>query len=72
MHSDVNRHFWKPHRPIRMLLEEGHGNEFFFADMHGHSQTCPRTIGSGSMDDKDAPRTIRTRFKDRFVFSHTT
>ena len=37
--------------------------------MHGHSQTCPRTIGTGFTDDKDASRTIRTGFTDRFVVS---
>ena len=28
---------------------------------------CPRTIGLGFMDNKDASRTIRTRFMDRFM-----
>ena len=35
---DVNGHYWKPHRPIRMLLEEGHGHENFLqisTDIHG-------------------------------------
>ena len=32
--------------------------------------TCPRTIGTGLMDDKDASRTIRMGFTDRFVVSH--
>ena len=40
--------------------------------MHGHSQTCPRAIGTGFMDNKDASRTISTGFTDRFVVSHTT
>ena len=35
-----------------------------------YSLTCPRTIAF--TDDKDASRTIRTGFTDRFVVSHTT
>ena len=53
-----------------MVLEEGHRNEFFFADMHRHSRMCPRTIGMGFTDDKDASKTIRTGFTDRFVVFH--
>ena len=26
---DVNGHYWKPQAPIRMLVEEGQGNELF-------------------------------------------
>ena len=40
--------------------------------MHGCLRICPRTIGAGFMDDKDASRTIRTGFTDRFVVSHDT
>ena len=40
--------------------------------MHGESQSSPRTIGMGFTDDKDASRTIRTGFTDRFVISHNT
>ena len=41
----------------------------FFADMHGHAGMCPRTIWTGFTDDKDASRTVRTGFTDRFVVS---
>ena len=40
--------------------------------MHGCLRTCPQTIGMGFTDDKDASRTIRTGFTDRFVLSHNT
>ena len=40
--------------------------------MHGSLQTCPRTIGTGFMDDKDASRTITMGFINRFVVSHST
>ena len=40
--------------------------------MQGHSRTCPRTIGTEFTDDKDASRTIRTGFTDRFVISQAT
>ena len=40
--------------------------------MHGCLRTCPRIIGTGFTDDKEASRTIRTGFTDRFVVSHDT
>ena len=43
-----------------------------YADMHRCLQMCPRTIGTGFTDNKDASRTIRTAFTDRFVVSHCT
>ena len=33
---------------------------------------CPRAIGMGFTDNKDASRTISTGFTDRFVVSHDT
>ena len=38
----------------------------------GYARTCPRTIGTGFTDDRDASRTIRTGFTKRFVVSHAT
>ena len=69
MPPDVNGHSLKLHGPIRMVLEEGHGNEIFLR-IYIHSLMCPRTIGTGFMDDKDASRTIRMGFTDRYVVSH--
>ena len=40
--------------------------------MHGHLRTWPRTIGAGFTYDKDASRTIRTGFMDRFVVFQAT
>ena len=40
--------------------------------MHGCLRTYSWIIGTGFTDDKDASRTIRTGFTDRFVVSHCT
>ena len=40
--------------------------------MHRHSESWPRTIGTGFTDDKDASQTIRTGFTDGFVVSQAT
>ena len=43
----------------------------FFTDMHGEAGMCSRTTEMGYTDNKDASRTTRTGFIDRFVVSHT-
>ena len=48
-------------------MKEGHR-----CDMHGYSRRCILTTEMGFIDDKDASRTIRTGFMDRFVVSHDT
>ena len=40
--------------------------------MHRCLQICPRTIGTGFTDEKDAPWIIRMGFTDRFLVSHDT
>ena len=66
MPMDVNGHYWKPQGQIRIVLEEGHGYEISL-------RICTDVrIGTGFTDDKDASRTIRTGFTDRFVVSNAT